>query len=91
MATRKLKLDLINKVEVFKLLKKLSENHNKTIIISTHQIEYALQICDEIWLIHNKEINSYTPSNLIDSNKLTELFDKDIICFNKQAQSFKLV
>ncbi|MGB0882423.1 MAG: ABC transporter ATP-binding protein, partial [Vicingaceae bacterium] len=44
-------LDLINKVEVLKLLKELSENYNKTIIISTHQIEYALQICDEIWLI----------------------------------------
>ena len=28
-------LDLINKIEVFKLLKELSNNHNKTIIIST--------------------------------------------------------
>jgi len=84
-------LDLINKVEILKLLKELTTKHNKTIIISTHQIEYALQICDEIWLINNKEINSYTPTNLINSNKLTELFDKDIINFNKETQSFKLV
>mgnify|MGYP000636862540 CR=1 FL=1 len=84
-------LDLINKVKVLKLLKELSEKHHKTIIISTHQIEYALQICDEIWLIHNKEINNYSPANLIDSNKLTDLFDKDIISFNKESQSFKLV
>jgi len=62
-------LDLINKVEVFKLLKELSSNHNKTIIISTHQIEYALQICDEIWFIHNKEIQAYTPTALINANK----------------------
>ena len=83
-------LDLINKVEVFKLLKELTTNHNKTIIISTHQIEYALQICDEIWLINNNEINAYTPTNLINENKLSELFDEAIISFDKGSQSFRL-
>ena len=83
-------LDLINKVEVFKLLKELSTNHNKTIIISTHQIEYAIQICDEIWLIHNKEIEAFTPLELINTNKLSQLFDEDIISFDKNTQSFRL-
>lgn len=83
-------LDLINKVEVFKLLKELSTNHNKTIIISTHQIEYALQICDEIWLIHNNEIQAYSPSELINTNKLSQLFDETIISFDKNTQSFRL-
>lgn len=83
-------LDLINKVEVFKLLKELSTNHNKTIIISTHQIEYALQICDQIWLINNNEINVYSPTQLINENKLTEFFDEDIIAFDKDSQSFRL-
>jgi iron complex transport system ATP-binding protein len=83
-------LDLINKVEVFKLLKELSTNHNKTIIISTHQIEYALQICDEIWLIHNNKIQAYSPSELINANKLSQLFDETIISFDKNTQSFRL-
>jgi iron complex transport system ATP-binding protein len=83
-------LDLINKIEVFKLLKELSTNHNKTIIISTHQIEYALQICDEIWLINDKEIQDYTPAELINTNKLSQLFDEDIISFDKHTQSFRL-
>jgi iron complex transport system ATP-binding protein len=83
-------LDLINKVEVFKLLKELVLNHNKTIIISTHQIEYALQICNEIWLINNNEIEAHSPTQIIENNKLIELFDKDIISFDKASQSFKL-
>lgn len=83
-------LDLINKVEVFKLLKELSTNYNKTIIISTHQIEYALQICDEIWLINNKEIEAFSPESLINANKLSQLFDEDIISFDKNTQSFRL-
>ena len=83
-------LDLINKVEVFKLLKELVQNHNKTIIISTHQIEYALQICDEIWLINNNKIEALSPTQMIENNKLTELFDEDIISFDKASQSFRL-
>jgi iron complex transport system ATP-binding protein len=83
-------LDLINKVEVLKLLNELSTNHNKTIIISTHQIEYALQICDDIWLIHNNEIKNYTPTEIINSNKLSELFDETVINFDRNTQSFRL-
>lgn len=83
-------LDLINKVEVFKLLKELVNNQNKTIIISTHQMEYALQICDEIWLINNNKIEQLTPAEIIEKEKLSELFDDEVILFDKASQSFRL-
>lgn len=83
-------LDLINKVEVFKLLKELVDNHAKTVIMSTHQIEYALQICDEIWLINNDKIEALTPTEITNSNKLTEMFDDNIISFDRDSQSFRL-
>ncbi|MBL4593031.1 MAG: ABC transporter ATP-binding protein [Flavobacteriales bacterium] len=83
-------LDLINKVEVFKLLKELVANHSKTVIISTHQIEYALQICDEIWLIHNNKVEALSPTEITNSNKLTEMFNDEIISFDKATQSFRL-
>ena len=67
-------LDLINKVEVLKLLKELVETHHKTVIISTHQMEYALQICDEIWLI-NEGITNSTTTEIIEKEKLTQLFN----------------
>ncbi len=83
-------LDLINKVEVFKLLKELVNSLGKTVIISTHQIEYALQICDEIWLINNNKIEPLTPTQIIDNDKLKDIFNEDIISFDKASQSFKL-
>ncbi len=83
-------LDLINKVEVFKLLKDLVKNHNKTVIISTHQLEYALQICDEVWLINEGKIESLSPTEIINQEKLTELFNDKLISFDKASQSFKL-
>jgi iron complex transport system ATP-binding protein len=83
-------LDLINKIEVLKLLKKLVDNLSKTIIISTHQIEYALQICDETWLIHNDKVETYTPRELINKEKIKELFNDELISFDKVSKTFKL-
>ena len=83
-------LDLINKVEVFKILKDLTQNHNKTIIISTHQVEYALQICDMIWLINNTKVENLTPDEIINEGKISEMFNEDLISFDKASKSFRL-
>lgn len=83
-------LDLINKVEILKLLKDLVVNQQKTIIISTHQIEYALQICNELWLVNNT-IKAYTPEKLIESTELKQMFDENLIAFDKNNLSFKLI
>jgi iron complex transport system ATP-binding protein len=83
-------LDLINQVEVFKLLKELVTDHDKTIIISTHQMEYALQICDQIWLINDGKVGNYSPSEIIEKEKITELFNDKLIQFDKKTRSFRL-
>ncbi len=83
-------LDLINKIEILKLLKDLVVNQQKTIIISTHQIEYALQICNELWLVNNG-IKTFTPTDLINSTELKDIFEGDSIAFDKDSLSFKLI
>lgn len=84
-------LDLVNKIEVFKLLKTLTEKHNKTIIFSSHQIEYALQVCDEIWLINNERVRNYSPTKLIENNLLNEIINSKDIAFDKASKTFKLL
>ena len=44
-------LDLFHKVSVFKLLKKLSQETNKCILFSTHDIDLAIQLSDEMIVI----------------------------------------
>ena len=83
-------LDLINKVEILKLLKELATNHHKMIIISTHQIELALQLCDEIWMIANKEIKIRSPKELLENNELNTLFGNENIVFNSTKKSFEI-
>jgi len=83
-------LDLINKVEILKLLQKLANNHNKMVIISTHQIGLALQLCDEIWLLDDKKIKIRTPQDLLKNNELNVLFGNKDIAFNPTKKGFEV-
>ena len=59
-------LDLPNRIEVMLLLKDLAEHHGKTIIISTHEINLALQTAHQIWFLSSdRPILCDTPQNLI--------------------------
>ncbi|MBO7054354.1 MAG: ABC transporter ATP-binding protein [Bacteroidales bacterium] len=58
-------LDLSSRIEIMKLLKELAHTTKKSFLLSTHELELALQISDKIWLVSNKEIVSGTASELI--------------------------
>ena len=48
-------LDYPSKVSVMLMLHRLAKSKNKTILLSTHDIENALQISDEIWLLDEEK------------------------------------
>lgn len=65
-------LDLRNKIEVLQLLKKVSEA-NKGVLISTHEVQLAAQVCDLFWCMDfQKELLVQAPRELIQSGKLQE-------------------
>lgn len=84
-------LDLVNNVEIFKLLKELAHQYNKTIVFSTHYIEFALQLADKICLVNDGLFYYDTPKNIIDSKKIDQLFDKKSVKFNSATNSFEFV
>lgn len=83
-------LDMYHKAMVLNLLKSISVNHDKSVIFATHEINLALQLCDSIMLIKNKQVIQDTPQNLIKSGVLHELFPQDLIQFDEHAQLFKM-
>ena len=84
-------LDLINKVEIFSLLQQLCRTTNKTIIISTHQVELALQAADQLWLITNDhQLSVSTPDDAITNGVFDKAFKSDKVTFDKQSKTFQL-
>lgn len=81
-------LDVQHKIETFRLLKKIAHTLNKAILISTHEIQLATQMADELWLMTDKEIISGNPSELIDSDQINLIFDSNSIFFDKESKQF---
>ena len=44
-------LDLNNRLEMMRLLTVLAKDHEKSIIVSTHHLDLALQLADKLWVI----------------------------------------
>lgn len=58
-------LDFPGKVELMLLLSRLAHEEGKTILLSTHDLETALQTADRLWLMHGEGISEGTPRELV--------------------------
>lgn len=66
-------LDIVAQDEMKNLLKSLKENH--IIILSTHILELALDLCDEIVIINNKQFELVSKKNLLKETYKTEILN----------------
>lgn len=84
-------LDYPSKVEIMQLLQHLSRRQHKTIFLSTHDLELALQIADRIWLIDKgKELKIGTPEDLSLSGDMSHFFEREGIRFDLDLGLFRI-
>ncbi len=83
-------LDLHHKAALLKLLTTIAHDQNKTVIYATHDIEYALNLCDQLIIIQNEKVIYNTPEHLIKTNILTSLFPSKHITFDAVNKRFIL-
>lgn len=82
-------LDVEGKYSIMKLLTDLSKIEQKTILLSTHEIDLALQTTDSMWLL-DKERNLHcgNPTELIDTGIFSSIFENDHLKFDEKARKF---
>lgn len=84
-------LDFPSKVEIMQLLHRLSRKTNKTIFLSTHDLELALQIADKIWLMDKEYgIRTGTPEDLSLNGSLSGFFARKGIIFDQDTGLFRV-
>lgn len=81
-------LDIVHKVAVMRLLKKLTQEFHKSILFSTHDIDLALEFCDEVIVMTAEKFYKDTPNNLMNKGILNELFKDESIYFDKEKRKF---
>jgi len=85
-------LDLPNRVEIMNILNRLAKETSKAILISTHELDLALQTADTIWLMNrNDNLVTGAPEELVLTGRFEQVFKSDSIRFDKHSGSFKLL
>lgn len=83
-------LDLYHRAYILKLLKQLAKDFKKTILYATHEIDVAIQLCDQMLVMSPKKVSFDTPCNLIKQGSFDALFPKNTINFDKNTGRFSI-
>jgi len=68
-------LDLPNRIEIMLLLHRLSHKTGKAILLSTHELDLALQAADRIWLMSNAGVECGVPEDLVFNGSFNRTFE----------------
>lgn len=80
-------LDFPSKVATMRLLKGIARDAKKTIFLSTHDVEIALQIADTLWLMEKEKGISYgTPEEMTARGTLTTYFASKGVTYNPNTR-----
>lgn len=83
-------LDITSKLEVMQMLKTLANKFGKSIILSSHDLDLALQSADTIWLITNdRSIRVDVPEDLVLNGHFEKAFNRNEIKFQIEKGIFK--
>ena len=84
-------LDFPGKIDLMLLLQRLAHEERKTIILSTHDLETALQTADRLWLLADGALHDGTPHELADRGFIDDYIGRKSVKFDKQTLSIQIL
>lgn len=83
-------LDYPSKIDLMQLLYQLTQEMQKTILFSTHDLDLAMQVCDKMALMSATEIVIGTPEDLSLNHRLSQFMGGKGMVFDYQTGLFKV-
>ena len=90
-------LDYPSKVEMLQLLRRISREAEKTVFLSTHDVELALQLADTLWLMRKQEpgegspVAIGSPKALAESGDLGRFIEGKGVSFDKERLRIEVI
>ena len=84
-------LDFPGKIDLMLLLQRLAHEERKTILLSTHDLETALQTADRLWLLADGALHDGTPHELADRGFIDDYIGRKSVKFDKQTLSIQIL
>ncbi len=85
-------LDAKHKIEIMLLLRKIATARNVAIVLTTHDIELALRICDKVILLRSgKIVAEGPPEDVLTPEVLRDMYGVDYAKFESSLGSFEIM
>jgi iron complex transport system ATP-binding protein len=85
-------LDVTSKIETILLLKKLASEQKKAILLSTHDLDIALQTSDKLWLMKpGSQITAGFPKELVANGSVSAFFSSERVRFDAATGRFGII
>ncbi|MEI6950331.1 ABC transporter ATP-binding protein [Paraflavisolibacter sp. H34] len=84
-------LDLPNRVSLMRLLHQLARTTQKAVLLSTHDLDLALQTADQVWLLGaDGRMATGAPEDLVLNGTLEAVFQNEGFLFDKATGTFSI-
>lgn len=83
-------LDFVTKADVMTLLCRLCHDEGKTVLLSTHDVQIALETADDLWLMTNEGMTTGSVSALAGNGTLEAFIKRPNIAFDKDTMNIKI-
>ena len=80
-------LDFHAKVSTLRLMLRLAHETNKTILLSTHDVEMAIQLSDALWIVQNSQIQAGTTTSLTENGTLQQFLQAEGISYDTEEHT----
>lgn len=84
-------LDLPRRVEAMRMLRRISRESGRAVLLSTHDLELALRAADRLWLLSpGGALRAGVPEDLALSGAVGEVFDQGDVAFDRATGEFRI-
>lgn len=84
-------LDVTNRISMLSLLRSLAAETGKAVLLSTHELDMALQVADTIWLVdRGQHLRCAAPEDLALDGSLDVFAENGRVYFDRHSGSFRI-
>ena len=84
-------LDLPRRVEAMRVLRRLSRESGRAVLLSTHDLDLALRAADRLWLMSpGGSLRAGMPEDLALAGAVGDVFDSGDVAFDRTTGEFKV-
>lgn len=82
-------LDVVSRIEIMNLLRRLAAEENRAILLSTHDVEQALTLADRLWLLSpTKGLQCGNTEDMVLSGRMNDLFERGNLNFDPRTGTY---